>query len=294
MPPWQTHANYVLYMASGAPNPPYFGPKGAPHENAEQRSAIAMNAKPGDNTPAGRNAPVGRIDQMRKSYTLGGLLENDVDADPMVQFHHWFNEAAGHEADQDDAVEDDDASKSGIPPWFEPNAMTLSTSTPEGRVSSRVVLLKGVEQAQFVFFTNYDSVKSQQITANPMVSLCFFWPHLQRQVMIAGRAERISRDRSEKYFHSRPRESQLGAHASTQSAVIESRAVLENRIKELADRYPGDTVIPLPDNWGGFAVEPTEMEFWQGRDSRLHDRIVYRRDLDQPPGTPWKIVRLSP
>ncbi|EMI53201.1 pyridoxamine 5'-phosphate oxidase [Rhodopirellula sallentina] len=242
-------------------------------------------------------APVGRVDQMRRNYTLGGLLEKDVASDPLVQFHHWFNEAAGHRATFDtdaQAGDADEGSPSGIPEWFEPNAMTLSTSTPEGHVSSRIVLLKGVEEEQFVFFTNYDSVKSQQIDVNPMVSLCFFWPHLQRQVMISGRAERIARERSERYFHSRPRASQLGAHASTQSSVIESREVLEARFEKLAEQFPDETTIPLPDNWGGFAVTPTEMEFWQGRTSRLHDRIVYRRDLDQPPGTPWKIERLSP
>ncbi|MCM2372241.1 pyridoxamine 5'-phosphate oxidase [Aporhodopirellula aestuarii] len=248
-----------------------------------------MNGSNGDKVPAGR------IDQMRRNYTLGGLLEKDVDPDPMVQFHHWFNEAAGHQATADQAAaEAEDATPSGIPPWFEPNAMTLATATPEGVVSSRIVLLKGVEQAQFVFFTNYDSIKSEQIAVNPVVSLCFFWPHLQRQVLIAGRAERISRQRSETYFHSRPRESQLGAHASTQSSVIESREFLESRMEDLAKQYPEGTTIPLPDNWGGFAVTPTQIEFWQGRASRLHDRIVYQRPLDQPPGTPWKISRLSP
>ncbi len=243
-----------------------------------------MNS-PKKSSPDKDLSPLTFIDRMRQNYTLGGLYEQDVADDPMVQFENWFGEVIAK-----DEVRNDEA-LTGIPEWFEPNAMTLSTSTTDGHVTSRIVLLKGIESAQFVFFTNYDSIKSQQISVNPNVSLCFFWPHLQRQVLVSGRAARISRDRSQSYFHSRPRESQLGAHASTQSAVVESREVLEQRMQTLSDQYPPDTTIPLPDNWGGFAVTPTRIEFWQGRTSRLHDRIVYARNADLQS---WNITRLSP
>ncbi|WP_146578944.1 pyridoxamine 5'-phosphate oxidase [Neorhodopirellula pilleata] len=218
-----------------------------------------------------------RIDQMRQNYTLGGLSEQDVDSDPMVQFGNWFAEAT------------EPGSASGIPPWLEPNAMTLSTSDPDGTVSSRIVLLKGVERNAFVFYSNYASHKASQISANAHVALCFYWPHLQRQVLVQGGAAKIDRERSLEYFRSRPRDSQLGAHASTQSSVIASREVLEQRMDELRRRYPGETEIPLPENWGGYAVVPSWIEFWQGRTSRLHDRIVYRNENDA-----WTIERLSP
>ena len=214
-----------------------------------------------------------RIDQMRQNYTLGGLLEMDVDSDPMVQFQHWFQEAIAE----------------GIPSWLEPNAMTLSTASTSGEVSNRTVLLKGVEKSQFLFFTNYESNKGRQMAANPVVSLCFYWPHLQRQVLVNGSVAPIERERSKAYFHSRPRSSQLGAHASIQSSVIESREVLENRIAELEIQYPESTEIPLPESWGGYAITPTRVEFWQGRTSRLHDRIVYVQKGDS-----WSIQRLSP
>jgi len=225
---------------------------------------------------------------MRKNYTLGGLLEQDVHPDPLIQFQRWFDEATGKETHGATVTE------SGIPSWLEPNAMTLSTATPEGLVSSRIVLLKGVEQSQFVFFTNYDSSKAGQIASNPNVSLCFYWPHLQRQVLIAGRPERISRERSEAYFHSRPHESQLGAHASTQSTVIESREFLESRMSQLASQYPAGSIVPLPVNWGGIAVTAARIEFWQGRTSRLHDRIFYERSRGSSSAEPWTISRLSP
>lgn len=227
-----------------------------------------------------------RIDQMRKNYTLGGLLRKDVDDDPMVQFKRWFAEAIG---DQTDSVNQIDSATSGIPPWLEPNAMTLSTATRDGGVSSRTVLLKGIENGCFVFYSNYESNKGQQIAENPTVSLCFHWPHLQRQVLIAGMATTIERERSRQYFHSRPRASQLGAIASVQSSTIQSREVLEQQFNELEKQYPKGSEIPLPDNWGGYEVAAHRIEFWQGRTSRLHDRIVYVRD-----DAAWATHRLSP
>lgn len=218
-----------------------------------------------------------RIDQMRQNYTLGGLSEQDVDADPLVQFGRWFEEAT------------QPGRASGVPSWLEPNAMTLSTADPDGAVSSRIVLLKGVERQAFVFYSSYESHKASQVAANPRVALCFYWPHLQRQVLVRGFADKIDRERSLEYFRSRPRDSQLGAHASTQSSVIEFRTVLEQRMEALRRRYPDDTEIPLPDNWGGYAVTPARLEFWQGRTSRLHDRIVYQTRNDA-----WTIERLSP
>jgi pyridoxamine 5'-phosphate oxidase len=257
-----------------------------------------------------------RIDQMRKNYTLGGLHETDVDGDPMVQFGRWFEDAIGKseiglapptdpstgpnaEANADantNAGEDDrtallstTVTTSGMPAWLEPNAMTLSTATADGLVSSRTVLLKAIENNAFVFYSNYNSNKGQQITENPRVSLCFYWPHLQRQVLVAGTVARIDLERSEKYFRSRPRASQLGAIASTQSSVIASREVLEERFNELDQQFTEGSDVPLPDDWGGYEVTPVRIEFWQGRTSRLHDRLVYVRDQDD-----WSIRRLSP
>lgn len=226
------------------------------------------------------------IDQMRKNYTFGGLHKKDVDDDPIAQFKAWFAEAIGGQANDSSQT---DREESGIPPWLEPNAMTLSTATPNGAVSSRIVLLKGIENGCFVFYSNYESDKGRDIANNPNVSLAFYWPHLQRQVLVAGTASRIDRDRSRQYFHSRPRASQLGALSSVQSSMIASREVLEKQFAELEKQYPEGTEIPLPENWGGYEVAARRIEFWQGRTSRLHDRIVYLRDE-----AAWAIQRLSP
>jgi pyridoxamine 5'-phosphate oxidase len=213
------------------------------------------------------------IKHMRKTYTMGGLDEKDVDSDPLVQFQVWF-----HEANQPD-----------LPDWFEVNAMTLSSTDGDGRVSSRIVLLKGIDESgKLMFFTNYHSEKAQQIEANPHVSLCFFWPHLERQVRVEGVVHKTSREQSETYFHERPRESQIGAHVSSQSQVIESRDVLERGYQEIEARY-AEGAVDCPEHWGGYEVDPERMEFWQGRPGRLHDRICYLKRPDV-----WQVVRLAP
>lgn len=211
------------------------------------------------------------IHKMRQTYTLSGLQEKDVNRDPVVQFEKWFQESQS----------------SDLPSWVEVNAMTLSTTDLAGKVTSRIVLLKGIEDGKFVFFSNYQSTKGVQIAANSLVSLCFFWPHLQRQVCIEGTASKTSRQVSETYFHSRPRGSQIGANVSKQSSEVTADA-LQTRMKELEQQY-ADQEIPCPDHWGGYEVSPSKIEFWQGRPSRLHDRIVFRRKDNT-----WNIVRLSP
>lgn len=213
------------------------------------------------------------IDQMRKSYQLSGLFEHQVHPDPLQQFQHWFDQARSEE----------------VPSWLELNAMTLSTAGSDFRVTSRIVLLKGVDDlGRFLFFTNYHSAKAQQIEENTAVALCILWPHLERQVRICGHAEKTSRETSIAYFRSRPRGSQLGALISNQSGSIADRSVLEQSLEKFEAQYAGQDV-PCPEHWGGYAVTPNEIEFWQGRDNRLHDRILYRSSENQ-----WSISRLAP
>ncbi len=201
---------------------------------------------------------------------MAALSERDVDRDPIRQFQRWFAEA------QDTKLA------------AEANAMTLATATPDGAPSARIVLLKGVDERGFVFFTDYRSRKGEELTANPRAALILYWPELERQIRITGTVSRVSREESAEYFASRPVESRLSAWASHQSQVIPSREVLERRVAEMARKYDGSEP-PLPPYWGGFRVTPTEIEFWQAHPNRLHDRVRYTRD-----GSTWRIDRLSP
>lgn len=207
---------------------------------------------------------------IRKDYRLQSLLEKDVDADAMKQFEIWWRQAIESEID-------------------EPNAMTLATSTIAGQPSARIVLLKGLEQNGFVFFTNYNSRKGRQIQANPMVSLVFFWKELERQVRIEGSIKKVDASASDEYFSSRPRESQVGAWSSPQSEQISRREVLEKNVEDYTSKFQSQD-IPRPDYWGGYIVEPNMIEFWQGRPGRLHDRLQYTLNGKKL----WTIERLAP
>jgi pyridoxamine 5'-phosphate oxidase len=210
-----------------------------------------------------------QLSEIRKEYQARSFDEADVQKDPFTQFGLWFA----------------DALKAGV---NEPNAMCLATSTPDGKPSARIVLLKGFDERGLTFFTNYGSHKGSMLSENPYAAVTFFWPELERQVRIEGIAEKTSEQESEKYFKSRPVSSQWGAHASPQSHVVENRAALEKKYEEVRNKFENGEV-PRPLNWGGFLIKPTMFEFWQGRPSRLHDRFQYSRQ-----GGSWKIVRLAP
>jgi pyridoxamine 5'-phosphate oxidase len=210
------------------------------------------------------------VARLRKEYTSAGLKESDADPDPVEQFRRWFDEALAADL-------------------HEPNAMTLATSTQGGSPSARIVLLKGFDERGFVFYTNYEGRKSGELETNPYAALVFYWGELQRQVRIEGHVSRILEEESDAYFKERPRGSQLGAWASEQSRPVGDRSALEERVRELEVEYEGRGV-PRPPFWGGYRVEPETIEFWQGRENRLHDRLVYRRSE----GGGWRRERLQP
>jgi len=214
--------------------------------------------------------PEALLSKLRVEYSRGRLDESDVLRDPVAQFGRWF----------------DDARAANV---AEANAMTLATVDEAGSPAARVVLLKSFDARGFAFYTNYDSRKGRELAGNPRAALCFFWQPLERQVRIEGSVEKVGREESEQYFHSRPRQAQIGAWVSQQSSPITSRAELERIEAELQKRFDGRE-IPLPDYWGGYRVVPRAIEFWQGRPSRLHDRLLYT--LSE--GGTWTIHRLSP
>ena len=209
------------------------------------------------------------IATIRKEYSKASLDEASISRNPIEQFDIWFKEAV----------------TAKVP---EPTAMNLATVNG-GRPASRIVLLKGVENGMFVFYTNYQSRKGKELDENPACSLTFFWPELERQVRIEGVASRIDAKRSDEYFQSRPRGSQIGAWASPQSSVIKERSILEARAKQIEEKFKGADKLPRPHQWGGYEVDPVMIEFWQGRTSRLHDRILFTKD-----GDVWKVNRLAP
>jgi len=208
------------------------------------------------------------IAQLRKNYTFGQLSETEVPRDPMPLFQLWFDQAVQAQCP-------------------EPNSMTLATADQAGNPSARIVLLKGADQNGFTFFTNYQSQKGHELAMRPQAALLFHWHELERQVRIKGIAEPVSATESDEYFHSRPAASRIGAWASPQSSKIPNREFLEQAEKRFQAEF-GDTP-PRPEHWGGYRIQPTEMEFWQGRPSRLHDRIHYKLE-----GSSWKIERLAP
>ena len=210
------------------------------------------------------------LDDLRTEYSLAGLSEKDVARDPFRQFEKWFQEA--------------EAAK-----IREPNAAVLATAARDGRPSARMVLLKGIDGRGFVFYTSYDSRKGRELEANPRAALVFPWVDLERQVIAEGAVTKVAREESEAYFHSRPRASQLAAWASAQSSIISGREALEGAMKAVERKYSG-VEAPLPPNWGGFRIVPELVEFWQGRRSRLHDRLRYRREATGA----WVIERLAP
>ena len=206
---------------------------------------------------------------LRREYIKSNLSKEALENDPIKQFSIWFDEAQTAEVN-------------------EPNAMTLSTVSPEGKPSSRIVLLKGLQENLLIFYTNYNSKKGDDIAKNPYVALNFFWPELERQVRVEGSATKTDEIESDIYFHSRPKGSKIGAWASPQSEIIENREVLETRLQYYEQQFK-DQKVPRPSHWGGYKVEPESFEFWQGRLSRLHDRYKYLKSNGK-----WKIQRLAP
>lgn len=211
------------------------------------------------------------LEALREDYRLAGLTEQNCETNPILQFERWMKDAqAAH--------------------LKEPNAMTLSTASSEGRPSGRVLLLKEVSDLGFVFYTSYISRKSKELETNRAAALTFYWAELERQVRVEGQARRVPREQSEAYFRTRPKGSRLGAWVSRQSEVLPGREPLDRKLKELEAAYEGVEDIPAPEFWGGYCVFPESVEFWQGRPNRLHDRLLYRRTGEDE----WIIERLSP
>jgi len=229
---------------------------------------------------------------IRREYSQGSLRRADLEANPVAQFQKWFAQAAGESSGNR-------WRKIGIAffkLWHailghaltDPTAMMLATADKDGKPSSRAVLLKGVDERGFVFYTNYDSRKSRELADNPNAALTFYWADLERQVCVGGTVSKLSHEESEAYFKGRPRGNQLAAWASNQYDMVADRTALEKKWNEMAARFSGD--VPLPPNWGGFVLKPEWIEFWQGRPSRLHDRFRYTRQPDQS----WKLERIAP
>lgn len=210
------------------------------------------------------------VASLRREYETLGLRRTDLHRDPIEQFSVWFSAAV----------------EVGLP---DVNAIALATATPDGKPTARVVLLKGFDQRGFVFFTNYRSHKGRELKANPQAAFVIYWVQLERQIRVSGQVEKTSREESAAYFHSRPRGSQLGAWVSKQSEVIDARRILEGRLAEMTERF-ADGPIELPAHWGGYRIVPDEIEFWQGRANRLHDRFRYTRENAQS----WALARLAP
>jgi pyridoxamine 5'-phosphate oxidase len=229
---------------------------------------------------------------IRRNYSAGGLARADLDANPIKEFQEWFARAAAEQSGSRWRK----ISIALYKLWHailghhpvDINAMVLATADKDGKPSARTVLLKGVEDRGFIFFTNYDSRKGRELTENPNAALTFFWPKLERQVCVVGTVSKLPVTESETYFKSRPRGSRLAAWASNQSDVVPDRAALGKKWDEMAAKFPAD--IPLPPNWGGYVLKPERIEFWQGRLNRLHDRFSYTRQPDNS----WKLDRLSP
>jgi pyridoxamine 5'-phosphate oxidase len=210
------------------------------------------------------------INDLRQEYSRSTLDFSNVLKDPLKQFEKWFDEALA----------------SGI---TEPNAMHLATVNEQGKPSSRIVLLKALDGNKFIFYTNYQSKKGRELEQNPACALTFFWPEIERQVRIEGTAERVDTSMSEQYFQSRPRGSQIGAWASPQSTIIKDRHILDERARQIEKRFEQEKILPRPNQWGGYQIDPLQIEFWQGRQSRLHDRIQFTKVDGE-----WKMNRLAP
>jgi pyridoxamine 5'-phosphate oxidase len=233
------------------------------------------------------------IADLRREYNLAGLRRRDLDNDAIVQFRKWFEQSSGARASGQIRKFLINVYKSlfliKTAEQLDLNAMTLATADRQGRPSARVVLLKGLDERGFIFFTNYNSRKGRELEENPEAALVFYWPEQERQVCVAGQVSRVSEAESEAYFATRPRGSQIGAWASDQSAVVRDRAELEQKWDQVGKQYP-DQKVPRPPHWGGYVLKPMRMEFWQGRPNRLHDRFRYTRQPDNS----WSVERLSP